>query len=110
MAPTAGIVLKCGGDVHAVAANKEALRTYVRACREAGDVLQKAGYTKRHAPIFNLYYWLPDWLALKVFRNFFRSRFVEIAMGLHAPVVGDEVLAMAEEGDSLRSIWVTVRR
>jgi 2-dehydropantoate 2-reductase len=103
MAPTAGVVLARGGDVHAVAADPAALRTYIRACREAGNVLRAAGFRKRQPPIFNLYYWVPLWLGVKVFRGFFRSRFVEVAMGLHAGEVGDEVLEMMAEFAELRA-------
>lgn len=103
MGPTAGAVLMCGGDVHAVAADKAVLRKYIRACREAGNVLREAGYKKRQPPIFNLYYWLPEWLGLRVFRGFFKSRFVEVAMGLHAAEVGGEVSEMAEEFGELKT-------
>lgn len=103
MGPTAGAVLMCGGDVHAVAADKAVLRKYIRACREAGNVLRGAGYKRRQPPIFNLYYWQPEWVGLKVFSGFFRSRFVEVAMGLHAAEVGGEVLEMAEEFGELKT-------
>lgn len=100
--PMAGVLFMCGGDVHAVAANTEALRKYIRACREAGNVLRKAGYKKRQPPVFNLYYWMPEWLTLKVFKRFFQSRRIEVAVGLHAPAVGDEVMEMMEEFAELK--------
>lgn len=103
MAPTAGVVLMHDGDVKAVAADISALRKYIRACREAGDVLQGVGYKKRQPPIFNMYYWLPEWLGVKVFRGFFRSRKVEVAMGLHAAEVGDELLEMMGEFAELKA-------
>ena len=59
----AAVVAKCGGDVRAVSTNKKVLRQFVLACREAGNVLRKAGYPKRQPPIFNLFYWMPLWLA-----------------------------------------------
>jgi len=103
MGPTAGVVLKHGGDVRAVAAKKESLRQYIRACREAGNVLRVVGYKQRQPPIFNLYYWQPEWLGVKVFRSFFTSRKVEIQMGLHAGEVGEEVQQMAEEFEELKT-------
>ena len=103
MGPTAGVVLMHGGDLEAVAADDLALRKYIRACREAGDVLKSVGYKRRQPPIFNLYYWLPEWVGVKVFRGFFRSRKVEVAMGLHASEVGDELLEMMEEFAELRA-------
>jgi len=103
MGPTAGVVLMHGGDLEAVAGSRQSLRKYIRACREAGDVLKAVGYKRRQPPIFNLYYWLPDWVGVKVFRSFFRSRKVEVAMGLHASEVGDELLEMMEEFAELRA-------
>ncbi len=97
MAPTAGAVLKHGGDMHAVAADSATLRQYILACREAGDVLRAVGYTRRQPFVFNLYYWQPLWLGTKVFRGFFTSRQVEIQMGLHAGEVGEEVQQMMAE-------------
>lgn len=103
MGPTAGVVLMHNGDVKAVAADNTALRKYIRACREAGDVLQGVGYKKRQPPIFHMYYWLPEWLGVKVFRGFFRSRKVEVAIGLHAAKVGDELLEMMGEFAELKT-------
>jgi 2-dehydropantoate 2-reductase len=103
MGPTAGVVLKHGGDVHAVVADKGSLRQYILACREAGNVLRAVGYEKRQPPIFNLYYWQPLWLGVWVFRSFFTSRKVEIQMGLHAAEVGGEVGEMMEEFEELKA-------
>ena len=103
MAPTTGAVLKHGGDVQAVAADKATLRQYILACREAGDVLRAVGYRKRQPPVFNLYYWQPVWLGVRLFRSFFTSRKVEIQMGLHAGEVGEEVQQMNEEFEVLKA-------
>jgi 2-dehydropantoate 2-reductase len=97
MAPTAGVIFMKGGDMRAVAADREAIQLYCRACREAGNVLRKAGYRKRQPPVFNLYYWLPRWLEPMVFSKFFGSRGAEVRFGLHARSVGPELLEMAEE-------------
>jgi len=97
MAPTAGVMLEKGGDLKAVAADKEAIRRYCRACREAGNVLRKVGYPRRQPTIFNLYYWLPRWLEPVVFGRLFGSPESEIRFGLHARAVGPELLELADE-------------
>ncbi len=97
MAPTAGVILMKGGDMGAVAADPAAIHLYCRACREAGDVLRKAGYRRRQPPIFNLYYWLPRWLEPTVFSKLFGSRSGQVRFGLHARTVGPELLDLAEE-------------
>jgi 2-dehydropantoate 2-reductase len=102
MAPTAGAIFSKGGEMKAVAADREALHTYCRACREAGDVLRANGYRRRQPPIFNLYYWLPRWLEPVVFGKLFASRSAEISFGLHARTVGPELHEMAEEFESLK--------
>ena len=101
--PMAAVVAKCGGDVRAVSSNKKVLRQFVLACREAGNVLRKAGYPKRQPPIFNLFYWTPLWLAPKAFKPLFDSRFAEVAIGLHAKAIGSEFAEMADEFAELQA-------
>ena len=103
MAPTAGVIFEKGGDLGAVAADSEAIHRYCRACREAGDVLRKVGYRRRQPPVFNLYYWLPQWLEPVVFKQLFGSRNGEVRFGLHARSVGPELLEMAAEFAELRA-------
>lgn len=102
MAPTAGVIFEKGGDMRAVAADRQAIHRYCLACREAGDVLRRVGYRRRQPPIFNLYYWLPRWLEPKVFRKLFGSRSAEVRLGLHARTVGPELLEMDEEFAELK--------
>jgi hypothetical protein len=97
MAPTAGIIFMRDGDLRAVATDKEAIHSYCRACREAGDVLREVGYRRRQPTVFNLYYWLPRWMEPMVFSKLFGSRGAEVRFGLHARVVGPELLGLAEE-------------
>lgn len=97
MAPTAGVTFMKGGDLRAVAADREAIHQYCRACREAGNVLRELGYRRRQPAVFNLYYWLPRWLEPKVFGKLFGSRSAEVRFGLHARTVGPELLEMADE-------------
>jgi 2-dehydropantoate 2-reductase len=102
MAPTAGVIFMKGGDMRAVAADKQAIHQYCRACREAGNVLRKVGYRRRQPGVFNLYYWLPRWLEPMVFSKLFGSRSAEVRFGLHARAVGPELLELAEEFAELR--------
>ncbi len=104
MAPTAGVIFKKGGDVRAVASDKEAIHQYCRACREAGNVLHEIGYRKRQPPVFNLYYWLPRWFGPMVFSKLFGSRSAEVRFGLHARTVGLELLELADEFAVLKSL------
>jgi len=104
MAPTAGAIFMKDGDMKAVAADREAIHHYCRACREVGSVLREIGYRKRQPPVFNLYYWLPRWLEPVVLGKLFASRSAEIRFGLHARVVGPELHEMAEEFEVLKRL------
>ncbi len=104
MAPTAGVIFMKGGDLRAVADDGEAIRQYCRACREAGNVLRKAGYHKRQPNVFNLYYVLPQSLEPLVFSKLFGSRNAEVRFGLHARTVGPELIELAEEFAVLRRL------
>ena len=103
MAPTAGVILQCGGEPKAVAEDAEAIHRYCRACREAGNVLRAVGYRKRHPFVFNLYYWAPRWLEPVIFGKLFRSRMAEIGFGLHLKTVGPELHLLAGEFAELRT-------
>ncbi len=103
MAPTTGVIFEKAGDMLAVAADREAIHQYCRACREAGDVLRKIGYRRRQPAVFNLYYWLPRWTEPMVFSRLFGSRSGEVRFGLHARTVGPELLEMAEEFAELKA-------
>jgi 2-dehydropantoate 2-reductase len=104
MAPTTGVIFAKGGSLRAVAEDPQAIHTYCRACREAGDVLQAVGYRKRQPAIFNLYYWLPRWLEPIVFGKLFGSKASEIRFGLHARTVGPELLEMAADFNRLKHL------
>jgi len=97
IAPTGGVIFMKGGDLCAVASDREAIHQYCRACREAGNVLREIGFRKRQPPVFNLYYWLPSWLEPVVFGKLFGSRGAEVRFGLHAKSVGPELLELADE-------------
>jgi len=100
--PIAGLIFKCNLDFQAVAADKEGIKKYVLACREAGNVLKRVGYTKRQPFIFNIFYWLPLFLAPTVFKRQFSSRHAEVGMGLHAKAIGSELHELMEEFAELK--------
>ena len=95
MAPTASVIFAKDADMKSVASDRQAIHRYCRACREAGNVLRKIGYRRRQPPVFNLYYWLPRWAEPMVFGKLFSSRSAQIRFGLHARVVGPELLDLA---------------
>jgi ketopantoate reductase len=97
MAPTAAAILAKGGDLNAVARDRDLIHRYCRACREAGDALAEVGYTHRQPAIFNLYYWLPRFLEPRVFAKLFGSPAAAIRIGLHARNAGPELLELADE-------------
>ena len=101
--PIAGVVLAAGGELLAVAQDKDALRRFQRACRQAGDVLAACGHTRRQPPIFNLFYWIPAWLAPTVFRPIFDSPFSQVAFGLHMNDIGGELGELADEFATLQA-------
>ena len=100
--PTAGLILKNNGDLQAAGADNDGIRKYVLACREAGNVLRKAGFKKRQPPIFNIYYWLPLWLAPRIFGKLLTSRRAEIAFELHVKAVGSELEELKAEFSTLQ--------
>ncbi|MGD2067922.1 MAG: 2-dehydropantoate 2-reductase N-terminal domain-containing protein [Gemmatimonadota bacterium] len=103
IAPLAGTVFGKGGDIRAVGRDGAAVRRFCRACRQAGEVLQAAGYHRRQPPVFNLFYWIPRWLEPTVFGRLFGSRAAEIRFGLHARAAAPELLEMAEEFEVLKT-------
>ncbi len=102
MGPTVGLLFKHHCDLAAVAADKQGIREYVMACREAGNVLNQIGYTKRQPGIFNIYYWVPLWLAPMVFKKLFNSRHAEVGFGLHAKAIGGEFIDLMNEFNVLK--------
>jgi 2-dehydropantoate 2-reductase len=100
--PTVGAVFKHGGNMKAVATEKDTIHQYCRACRQTGDVLRAVGYRKRQPGVFNLYYWMPRWLEPKVFAKLFGSEASATRFGLHARTVGPELLEMAEDFEAIK--------
>lgn len=89
------------GDLKALAADGDSLRTIVRACKECGRVLKELGYTKRQPFKFNLFYWLPERSTASIFRKMLGSRYAEVAFGLHACAARDEFNELANDFQTL---------
>jgi len=94
--PIAGALLKCG-DNYKLADDKETIRTYIRAVKEAGSVLRALGYKKRYPFKYNLFYWMPEGLLAQGLKKFFSSKFVEIAFMLHLHAARDEMIELGSE-------------
>ncbi|MCK4427786.1 MAG: ketopantoate reductase family protein, partial [candidate division Zixibacteria bacterium] len=100
VSPIGNAFFMCG-NFSKLAKSKDSLRILIRACKEGGDVLKELGYTKRQPFRFNLFYWSPEWILIKVFQSFFSSKFVEIAFALHAEAAADEIKELANEFKTL---------
>jgi len=98
--PIAGALLKCG-DNHKFANDKDTLRTYIRAVKEGGRVLKALGYNKRYPFKYNLFYWVPEGVLVNVLKQFFGSKFVEIAFMLHVNAAKDEMIELGNEFKTL---------
>ncbi len=92
----AGVILMCG-DNYKVAENRDAIRIYIRAAKECGNVLKALGYSKRYPFKFNLFYWMPEWLVIKSMKQLFNSKFAEVGFMLHLKAATDEMKELANE-------------
>ncbi len=97
VSPLGNALLMHDCDNYALAGDRDGLRLMVRACKEGGNVLEKLGYTKRQPFKWNLFYWLPEFMTIKVFRGMLDSRFAEIAYAMHARAARDEMKCLADE-------------
>jgi hypothetical protein len=50
---------------------------------------------------FNLFYWIPEFVTARIFRDFFESRYAELAFARHAEAARDEFELLANELQSL---------
>ena len=101
VSPIGNAFFMCGYSFSKLAKSKDSLRILIRACKEGGNVLKELGYTKRQPFRFNLFYWFPEWILIKVFQSFFSSKFVEIGFALHAEAAADEMKELANEFKTL---------
>ncbi len=93
-------LLKHDCDPYKLAENKADIRICLRAFKEAGNVLQKLGY-KRQPFKVNMFYWMPEFMNVKIFQKILKSKFAEIAFAMHARAAADEFL---EHGKDFKSI------
>ena len=101
VSPLGNALLMHDCDNHALAADRDGLRLMVRACKEGGNVLRELGYTRRQPFKWNLFYWLPELVTVKMFGGLLNSRFAEIAFARHAGAARDEMRCLAEEFETL---------
>ena len=88
--PIVAALRKNDCDNFALAENKNDLRLCLRATKEAGNVLKALGYRKRQPFKLNLFYWLPEFIVVKVYQKILDSKFAEIAFAMHARAAADE--------------------
>ncbi len=101
VSPIGGALFMCSGNFSKLAKSKNSLRIFIRACKEGGNVLKELDYTKRQPFRFNLFYWFPEWITIKIFQGFFSSKFAEIGLALHAEAAIDELKELANEFKTL---------
>jgi|GEM_PF-461654 len=84
-------------DNFALAKDRESIRLLIRACKEGGNVLWELGYRKRQPFKFNLFYWMPEFVTIKIFQGMFNSKYAEIAFAMHLKAAADELRELANE-------------
>jgi len=92
----AGAVYMAGGDVRQFAHTPEALKSYLRACREAMLALRTIGIPLKPYPT-RLVEWIPEPLLVLCLRFFFDSRLAAMGAQPHIDAALDEMKELAEE-------------
>ncbi len=100
--PLAGALLKTG-DNYKLADDKNTIRTYIRAVKEAGKVLSELGYNNQLPTKIKSFYWNPEWITIKILKLVFKSKFAEIAMMMHVNIAKDEMLELGTELITLKN-------
>ena len=100
--PLAGALLKTG-DNYKLADDKNTIRTYIRAVKEAGKVLSELGYNNQLPTKIKSFYWNPEWITIKILKLVFKSKFAEIAMMMHVNAAKDEMLELGNDLITLRN-------
>jgi len=98
--PLAGALLKCG-DNYKLADDKNTIRTYLRAVKEAGRVLNALGYKKQYPIKIKMFYWNPEWVTVNILKQVFKSKFAEVAMMMHVNAAKDEMNELGKEFKTL---------
>lgn len=98
--PLAGALLR-SGDNYKLADDKETIKTYIRAVKEAGKVLNELEYKNQFPLKIKTFYWNPVWLTANVLKQVFNSKFAEIAMMMHVDAAKDEMIELGNEFKTL---------
>ena len=98
--PLAGALLR-SGDNYKLAKDKDTIRTYIRAVKEAGKVLNTLEYKNQFPFKIKTFYWNPEWLTANVLKQVFNSKFAEIAMMMHVNAAKDEMIELGNEFKTL---------
>lgn len=94
--PLAGALLKTG-DNYKLADDKNTIRTYIRAVKEAGKALSELGYDNQLPAKIKSFYWNPEWITIIILKLVFKSKFAEIAMMMHVNSAKDEMFELGKE-------------
>ena len=100
--PLAGALLK-SGDNFKLANNKDTIKTYIRAVKEAGKVLTALGNKSQLPTKIKSFNWNPEWVTIKILSLVFKSKFAEIAMMMHVNEAKDEMLELGNELITLKN-------
>ncbi len=63
--------------------------------------MRALGYTRRQPFKWNLFYWMPEFMSVKVFQGLLSSRYADIAYARHARAAVDEMRSLADEFKTL---------
>ena len=100
--PLAGALLK-SGDNYKLANDKNTIRTYIRAVKEAGKVLTVLGNKSQLPTKIKSFNWNPEWITIIILSLVFKSKFAEIAMMMHVNAAKDEMLELGNELITLKN-------
>ncbi len=95
VSPLVGALYKYDCDNYQVAKDKDVLRALVRAAKEGGRVLRALGFKRRQPFVFNLFYWLPEFMNMMAVKGLLKSKFAEVAYAMHAKAAQDEMRSLA---------------
>ena len=98
--PLAGALLR-SGDNYKLAKDKDTIRTYIRAVKEGGRVLNALEYKNQFPFKIKTFYWNPEWLTANVLKQVFNSKFAEIPMMMHVNAAKDEMTELGNEFKTL---------
>lgn len=96
VAPVAGALYRCGGDVRRLARDRAVLRLYVRSYREALRALRRTGVpiTPRSTRLME---WIPQPVLVLAWRLFLDSKLADIGLQAHGNAAPDEMKELADE-------------